>query len=75
MASKTLPSGPFPDCMLCKDTGLQHLPDFPPAYRFCLCKKGEELRAKLPGLADESNARELALQGLGGGKGIEWMKD
>ncbi len=61
MASKTLPSGPFADCMLCKDTGLLHLPDFPPAYRYCKCPKGVELQATEPNLVDECNAREARI--------------
>lgn len=64
MASKTLPSGPFADCQLCKDTGLQYLPDYPPAYRFCGCTKGLILWAEKPNIVDEANAREREL-GIG----------
>jgi len=58
------PRVPYPDCGFCKDTGIVHMPNFPPAYRFCKCAKGIARQAAEPGLCDESNARELAL-GIG----------
>ena len=53
----------YPDCQICKDTGLQHLPDYPPCYRWCVCPAGIARRGAEPGLVDEANARELALIG------------
>lgn len=43
----------YPDCMMCKDTGLQYLPQFPPAYRFCACWRGRKLQEDTPRLVDE----------------------
>lgn len=54
----------YPDCMLCKDTGLQHLPNFPPSYRFCMCRAGFERQQREPYLVEQSNAREREL-GIG----------
>ena len=64
MAGKPLsnPNAVHPDCMLCKDTGIQHLPDYPPCYRFCACAAGASRQYAEPGLCGEANARELALQ-------------
>lgn len=55
------PLAPYPDCMLCGDTGLQHLPDYPPCYRFCACKAGIARCAAEPNLVDEANEREALL--------------
>jgi hypothetical protein len=53
----------FADCVLCSDTGIQHLPDYPPAYRFCLCAAGARRRDSEPAVVDEANARELRMGG------------
>ncbi len=51
--------------MFCRDTGLVHLPDFMPRYRFCKCRAGLLREANEPKLCDEANARERNL-GIGG---------
>ena len=53
----------FPVCGFCEDTGLIHLPKYPPCYRWCACPAGVERRASEPQLVDESNQRETALGG------------
>ena len=58
----------FPDCMLCRDTGLVYyeIPQVPylvqpsitsqAPYRWCACKAGVNRRAEDPGLVDRSNS-------------------
>lgn len=54
----------YPDCMLCRDTGIVYY-ELPPApYRWCGCAAGINRRAEDPGLVDRSNenVHKLGLQ-------------
>lgn len=70
MAGRPLsnPNAVHPDCMLCADTGIQHLPDYPPCYRFCACGKGVARKILEPFVVDEANDRELMLASGGLGR-------
>lgn len=55
------PLVPYPACMFCRDTGLQHLRGYPPCYRWCGCVAGIARRVAEPNLVDEANEREALL--------------
>ncbi len=52
----------FPDCMCCSDTGIQHLPDYPPCYRFCGCAAGIQRRKDDPFEMEQFNALESRMR-------------
>jgi hypothetical protein len=51
----------FPDCMFCHGTGVIHVRDFAPHFRFCTCAAGVKRQFKEPTLIDLSNRLDARL--------------
>lgn len=55
----------LPECVLCHDTGIQYLPDYPPAYRWCACSAGKRREQTEPKRVTEANAMHAKTMQIG----------